>query len=60
MAVPKCKVSKSKIRMRKGSHSKPTSRAQNCDQCGAPQLAHRICPSCGYYKGRQVVTVEAE
>lgn len=60
MAVPKCKKSKSSIRMRKASHSKPMTRAQNCAQCGAPQQAHRVCSSCGYYKGRQVVSVDAE
>jgi large subunit ribosomal protein L32 len=23
-----------------------------CDHCGAPKRSHRICPECGYYKGR--------
>ena len=30
-----------------------------CPQCGAAQQSHRACPSCGFYGGRQVVTVEA-
>ena len=30
-----------------------------CPQCAAPFRPHRVCPSCGYYKGRQVITVEA-
>lgn len=60
MAVPKRKTSKSKKGMRRGSHSKPMSTAQNCSQCGAPQLAHRVCGSCGYYAGRQVVTIDAD
>jgi large subunit ribosomal protein L32 len=30
-----------------------------CPQCAAPALPHRVCPSCGYYKGRQVITIEA-
>jgi large subunit ribosomal protein L32 len=30
-----------------------------CPQCDAPFVPHRVCPACGYYKGRQVITVEA-
>ena len=35
-------------------------RAQYCNQCGEPILPHRVCPSCGYYQGREVVAPEAE
>jgi ribosomal protein L32 len=24
-----------------------------------PYVPHRLCPACGFYKGRQVITVEA-
>ena len=60
MAVPKTKKSKSKKRMRKAAIRKPCARAQSCEQCGADKLAHRVCPSCGYYRGRQVVTISDE
>jgi large subunit ribosomal protein L32 len=30
-----------------------------CPQCGAPYRPHRVCPACGYYKGRQILTVTA-
>ena len=30
-----------------------------CTQCTAPSRPHRVCPACGYYNGRQVVTVKA-
>ena len=30
-----------------------------CPQCAAPYVPHRVCPACGFYKGRQVITVEA-
>jgi large subunit ribosomal protein L32 len=30
-----------------------------CPQCAAPYVPHRVCPSCGFYKGRQVITVKA-
>jgi len=29
----------------------------NCPQCAEPRLTHRVCPSCGFYKGRQVLTI---
>lgn len=30
-----------------------------CPQCAAAYVPHRACPSCGYYGGRQVITVNA-
>ncbi|MGQ0570456.1 MAG: 50S ribosomal protein L32 [Armatimonadota bacterium] len=30
-----------------------------CPQCKARVAPHRICPSCGYYAGREVVVIEA-
>ncbi len=29
-----------------------------CPQCHEAKLAHRVCPQCGYYGGRQVHEVE--
>jgi len=29
----------------------------SCPQCAVPYVPHRVCPACGYYKGRQVITV---
>jgi len=26
-----------------------------CPNCAKPTLSHRVCPECGFYKGRQVV-----
>jgi large subunit ribosomal protein L32 len=28
-----------------------------CTNCGAPHRFHHACPSCGHYRGRQVVAV---
>jgi large subunit ribosomal protein L32 len=60
MAVPKRKVSKSKIRMRTRSHRRPFVATTTCAACGAPVQPHRVCGSCGQYRGRQVLTVSAE
>ncbi len=32
----------------------------SCPNCGEPILLHRVCGSCGYYKGREVVRMEDE
>ena len=35
--------------------------AQNlvaCSNCGEMRLPHTVCPSCGHYKRREVVSVE--
>lgn len=58
MAVPKRKTSKSKKRSRKAQNlKKPVYRASASDS-GAPALPHRVCPTTGMYKGRQVISVE--
>lgn len=59
MAVPKRKKSKSKKRMRQRSHSREVIATRPCPQCGAPAQPHRVCTECGYYAGRQVLTVDA-
>jgi large subunit ribosomal protein L32 len=60
MAVPKRKKSKSKTRMRRAQLKATITASKACPQCGASQQSHRVCPSCGYYRGRQVVTVQAD
>ncbi len=60
MGVPKRKSSKRKIRARQGSHRHKLVATQACPKCGAAREPHRVCPSCGYYNGRQVVMVSAE
>ena len=31
-----------------------------CSNCGKAKLSHRVCPSCGYYKGKQVMTIKSK
>ena len=62
MAVPKRKVSKSRLRMRKAAWAGkiPQVAAVVCSECGAPCQPHRVCPACGMYKVRQVVVKETK
>ena len=29
-----------------------------CPNCGEMKLSHNICPSCGFYDGKQVITIK--
>ncbi len=60
MAVPKRRTSKSKMRSRKATHRRPVAASIGCKECGAPTLPHRVCASCGTYKGRQVLTISTD
>jgi large subunit ribosomal protein L32 len=43
--------------MRRANHDKITApNLSACSNCSAPTLPGRICPSCGFYKGRAVVS----
>ncbi len=63
MAVPKKKTSKSRRNMRRSHHALTAVNSIECPNCGSRKLSHHVCPSCGQYKGRQVIsqpTVESE
>ena len=60
MAVPKQKQSHSRTTKRHSTHkvSSPTYNA--CPQCHSPRLPHRVCKVCGTYKGREVISADAD
>ena len=58
MGVPKRKVSKMRLRTRKAANRWHAPKLAKCSQCGAPAQSHVACPACGYYRRRQVLTVE--
>ena len=58
MAVPKRKVSKQRRRKRRGVQVAEKPSVNRCPRCGDAKQPHRVCPSCGYYGGKQVVEVE--
>ncbi|MCB0362160.1 MAG: 50S ribosomal protein L32 [Bdellovibrionales bacterium] len=49
--------------MRKGnrrSHDKAkSSTVHNCPNCGAMYRPHRVCLSCGHYKGTEAIAAQA-
>jgi len=58
LGVPKRKVSKSKRDKRRTHWKAEPPNIVVCSNCGQPKLSHRICPNCGYYKGRSVIVTE--
>jgi large subunit ribosomal protein L32 len=58
MAVPKRRTSKMKSRKRRTHYTAATPTVVRCPQCDEPKATHRACPSCGTYRGRQVVEVD--
>jgi len=56
VAVPKRRKTSSKRDMRRAQHDKVTApNVVPCPSCSAPMISHRVCPSCGQYKGVTVV-----
>jgi large subunit ribosomal protein L32 len=55
MAVPKRKTSKSRRDKRRAQHSIDSPRVNVCPRCNSPKRPHHVCPTCGFYKDREVV-----
>lgn len=59
MAVPKRKVGKSNSRSRRAANMKMSAvQLVECPQCHSRKQPHRVCEECGYYDGKEVLTVE--
>jgi large subunit ribosomal protein L32 len=59
MAVPKRKTSKARRDRRRTAKCRLTvPNVVECPQCHEPRLPHRICGACGYYNGKEVMSVE--
>ena len=57
MAVPARRTSKMRKRNSRGHIKLATPNLAPCPNCGELRVSHRVCPSCGYYNGKQVVKV---
>lgn len=57
MAVPKRRKTSSRRDMRRSQHDKVSRpNISPCPNCSAPMVPHRVCPSCGFYDGREVIS----
>ncbi|MBE6397826.1 MAG: 50S ribosomal protein L32 [Lentisphaerae bacterium] len=61
MASPKHKKSKMRKRQRVAQLEKAIlASVQSCPVCGGMKQAHHVCPQCGTYNGRKVLSVSAK
>ena len=58
MANPKRRQSKSRTAKRRAHDALTAAGMGECPQCHELKLPHRVCPNCGYYRGRQVRPVK--
>ncbi len=58
MPNPKRRHSKSRTRQRRAHDALRAPQTSSCPNCQEPRLPHRVCPKCGFYKGREVISVD--
>lgn len=57
-ALPKKKLSSSRRGKRFATKNYTTPALMACQNCGKLKRGHTICPHCGQYKGRTLITKE--
>ncbi|MDO9545457.1 MAG: 50S ribosomal protein L32 [Pelolinea sp.] len=58
--LPKRKISKGRRDRRRAHDALKATNLVVCGNCGGSRLPHTVCPNCGFYKGREVISMEAE
>jgi len=59
-AVPKKRTSRGRRNRRRAHDGLKGLNLIPCPQCHELRLPHRVCPSCGYYRGVEVMETSAE
>jgi len=59
MPCPKKRTTRSKRDMRRSHDFLVPMTTVNCANCASLVKPHHVCPSCGYYKGKEVVQAKA-
>ena len=55
--LPKKKRTQSHKRTRWSHFALQPVSLSTCPQCRSRKLAHRVCPTCGHYAGREVIAM---
>ncbi len=55
MPHPKRKFSKTRTAKRRTHDKVESLQLSNCSNCGAAVVSHRVCPECGYYRGKLAI-----
>jgi large subunit ribosomal protein L32 len=56
-AVPKKKLTRARRGRRLTAYKLKPQHSALCSRCRSAKRPHTACPTCGYYRGRQVVEV---
>ena len=60
MAVPKKRTSKSRKNKRRAHDALTPPARSTCPQCGEAKVPHRICGTCGTYRGETRIEIADE
>ena len=60
MPNPKRQHSRQRQRKRRTHWKATVASFGKCAQCAKATLSHRICPHCGFYKGKSVVAIKTK
>ncbi|MCK6479610.1 MAG: 50S ribosomal protein L32 [Planctomycetaceae bacterium] len=60
MAVPKRRMSHSRKGHRRSHDALKPAQPGRCTRCHQAAMPHRICPNCGWYRGRRQVLGEEQ
>lgn len=57
--LPKRRTPKARQGLRRQHIHLTPPQLEECPQCHEPKPAHQVCPSCGTYRGRQILKPES-
>ena len=60
MPLPKRRHSRARGRKRRTNWKAYAPNVVECSHCHQARLPHHICPNCGYYDGRKVLSYKEE
>ncbi len=58
MPNPKRRHSKARTGKRRAHDFLTPQSLSECPNCHERKMPHRLCPRCGFYKGREIITVK--
>lgn len=54
-ALPKERISSARQGKRRAHHALTLPSLVSCSQCHQPKISHHACPTCGTYRGRDIL-----